>query len=143
WPTPSSTRVVRTRSCWPTAVARGRKSGGVSRSMPSWASREGAAVNREAHEADGRPWGRPGAVQRDCEPHRGAVLLALGRVRVLGFLSLAGGVAAPAALAVGVVALVLCARDEREMAAGRRDPAGEEPLVSVPRMIHDGPTFHN
>jgi hypothetical protein len=95
---------------------------------------DGRAAARERHAAgvarDGeRPWERPGAVRRDCEPHRGALLLALARVSVvLGFLSLAGGVAAPAALAVGVAAVVLCARDEREMAAGRRDPAGRGPL---------------
>jgi hypothetical protein len=36
--------------------------------------------------------------------------------------------AAPAALAAGVAALVLCARDEREMTAGSRDPEGRGPL---------------
>ena len=42
---------------------------------------------------DDRPWERPGAVRRDCEPHRGEMLLLLWRVRPAGGRSATGGAA--------------------------------------------------
>jgi hypothetical protein len=78
---------------------------------------------------DDRPWEAPGAVRRDCEPHRGAALYALGLVAlVLGFLSGCLLVTAPVALALGVVVRVLARRDMRSIQAGLTDPAGEPAL---------------
>jgi hypothetical protein len=72
--------------------------------------------------ADPRPWEQPGAVRRDCEPHRGRLLAALGRAALvcaclgLGWLVLAffAGPVSAAALArpnlrhPGTAAAVAC-----------------------------------
>jgi len=80
-------------------------------------------------EADDRPWERPGAVRRDCEPHRGDVLLLLGQLSyVLAFASCFGGIAAVAALPLAVVVSMLAARDLMEMRQRHMDPAGSESL---------------
>jgi hypothetical protein len=74
---------------------------------------------------DGRPWERPGAVRRDCAPHRGGLLLALGDASLLlGALSLALGFLAVTGLCVGAAAWALAARDLRWMRARVMDPAG-------------------
>jgi hypothetical protein len=76
---------------------------------------------------DGRPWERPGAVRRDCEPDRGAWLLALADAGLLvGALGLALGVLAPLGLALGVTALALASHDLGRMRAGLMDPGGRE-----------------
>ena len=76
---------------------------------------------------DGRPWEQPGAVRRDCEPHRGTWLLALADAGLLvGALSLALGVLAPLGLALGVTAWALASLDLGRMRAGLMDPAGRE-----------------
>jgi hypothetical protein len=72
-----------------------------------------------------RPWEQPGAVRRDCEPHRGELLLRLSFVGVSCSL-LASCLWAPAFVAVGLGAavLVMAARDLKKMRAGVMDPAG-------------------
>jgi len=72
------------------------------------------------------PWEWPGAVRRDCEPHRGPLLLVLGTVSlifgVLGFwLQFMALPDAP----LGLVVWLLAWRDLRRMRAGRMDPDGE------------------
>jgi hypothetical protein len=81
---------------------------------------------------DDRPWERPGAVRRDCAPHRGRLLLALATAAVVcGGLSILG---APALLTLplAVAVWVLARRDLARMAAGRMDPAGQ-PLTAEAR----------
>ena len=71
------------------------------------------------------PWERPGAVRRDCEPHRGPLLLWLGGAGwVCGLTSL--GLVAPAflGLALGLTTQVLARRDLAKMEAGLMDPEG-------------------
>jgi hypothetical protein len=71
-------------------------------------------------------------VRRDCEPHRGPHLQALGSLSVslasvAGLTCLLPWVAIPAAVlagGLGLAAWVLGRRDLRAMRAGRRDPAG-------------------
>jgi hypothetical protein len=71
-----------------------------------------------------RPWEQPGAVRRDCEPHRGAALLLLGRVSLgCGLLGLLG-VTAPLGLALGCAVMALSEHDRGRMRAGEMDPAG-------------------
>jgi hypothetical protein len=74
-----------------------------------------------------RPWEQPGAIRRDCSPHRGPLLLALGTVAgVCG----AFAVCLPAvlvALPLGAAARRMAARDLEGMAAGRVDPEGRVP----------------
>jgi hypothetical protein len=86
-----------------------------------------------------RPWERPGAVRRDCAPHRGKLLLALSGGAmggaVLSALLLGVVVIHPLGLAVcayawlagvalGGTALTLARRDLRRMDAGLMDPEG-------------------
>ena len=71
------------------------------------------------------PWGRPGAVPRDCQAHRGDLLLLLGDVSLLlGALSLCLGFLALAAIACGAVAWGLACHDLRRMRARLMDPGG-------------------
>ena len=74
-----------------------------------------------------RPWEGPGAVRRDREPHRGGLLLALGRAGSLcalltPVLILPGLVA----LSLGLTVWVLARQDLAKMRAGLMDPAGRK-----------------
>jgi hypothetical protein len=76
-------------------------------------------------EVEERPWERPGCVRRDCDPHRGPLLMLLAAAGTLG--SSAALVFAPAAL----VSLPLCIavwrtakRDLNRMSEGAMDPQG-------------------
>jgi hypothetical protein len=74
---------------------------------------------------DVRPWERPGAVRRDCEPHRAEMLrdLAVTALVCAGF---AGCLAVPAVagLVLGAAVWLLGRRDRAMMSAGLMDPAG-------------------
>jgi hypothetical protein len=106
-------------------------------------------MSGEANQKDRRPWEQIGVVRRDCEPHRGGLLLLLGRVSqgcgllsgLALFLALYSARAAPtpawatvAALAgvggigmvLGLAVAALARRDIRRMACGQVDPAGKE-----------------
>src|SRR5690348_2510613 len=94
-----------------------------------------------AREPEGgeRPWEGPGAVRRDCEPHRGPLLGVLGGLALLcALLSPALLCLVPpplglegfvpswlAGVALGGVVFTLARRDLRRMAAGLMDPEGE------------------
>jgi ABC-type Fe3+ transport system permease subunit len=67
---------------------------------------------------DPRPWEQPGAVRRDCAPHRGRLLNGLATTAVILFLL------PPVALLLGSWVLVEAGRDLRLMEAGLMDPAG-------------------
>ena len=74
---------------------------------------------------DGRPWERPGAVRRDCAPHRAGLLLAVADTSLLlGALSLPLGFSALMGLGLGAAAWALAVRDLRRMRARVMDPAG-------------------
>jgi hypothetical protein len=73
-----------------------------------------------------RPWEEPGAVRRDCDPHRGLLL------QLLGAVSLACGVLALCLWAPGVPGLYLgcltwqfASKDHAKMQKGLMDPSGE------------------
>jgi hypothetical protein len=72
-----------------------------------------------------QPWQEPGAVRRDCEPHRAHLLLRLGSVGFL--LGLLSPLALPGLLAaaLGVAVHEMGKRDLARMAAGRMDPQSE------------------
>lgn len=73
-----------------------------------------------------RPWEQPGVLRRDCEPHRGRLLLVLSGVSIpIGLLSLLLVLPAFLGLIIGVAALVLARHDLVEMRAGVRDSSGE------------------
>jgi hypothetical protein len=76
-------------------------------------------------DAEPRPWERPGAVRRDYQSHRGALLACLGTAGLLGaFVPGLGFAVVP----VSVLVWVLARRDLAEMHAGRTDPAGLGPV---------------
>jgi hypothetical protein len=72
------------------------------------------------------PWQLPGAIRRDCEPHRGPLLRRLGVLAV--WLDLLGVLFPPAvlpALPLGVAVWVMARRDLAGMRLGLVDPGGE------------------
>jgi hypothetical protein len=88
-----------------------------------------------SHEGDERPWDKPGAVRRDGEPHRGPVLLFLGRVSLIaGIVSFCTAAVVPVvpvlacigvgAIALGSAVLLTANRDLARMSKGLMDPAG-------------------
>src|SRR5690242_14092518 len=80
-----------------------------------------------AREPEGgeRPWERPGAVRRDCEPHRGRLILALGGLAgFCGIFACILVLTAPLAIAFGVTAWLMARRDLARMRQGLMNPAG-------------------
>lgn len=89
---------------------------------------------------ESRPWERPGAVRRDCEPHRGGVLMGLGAAALaVSIVPLPASLYAllepprggavfallwSAGVALGLAASALARRDLAEIEAGRMDPEG-------------------
>ena len=72
-----------------------------------------------------RPWEEPGAVRRDCAPHRGPLLQTLGTVSVVcGFLSWCLFFPGLVGLPLGAGVSVLAWRDLKGMEAGLTDPTG-------------------
>src|SRR5690348_729146 len=80
-----------------------------------------------------RPWERPGAVRRDCAPHRGPLLRGLG-VLALWLCALTvcwvGLVGVPLAAAVWAIA----GHDLHAMTAGRMDPDGKRDTMQARRL---------
>jgi hypothetical protein len=89
----------------------------------------------DLREREDRPWERPGAVRRDCEPHRAELLRALS-VTALVCAGFAGCLAVPAVvgLALGVTVWLLGRRDRALMSAGLMDPAGGRPTHDAQDM---------
>jgi hypothetical protein len=84
--------------------------------------------DRQPESDDPRPWERPGAVRRDCEPHRGALLARLGLAS--GCLGFASVFVVPLALLALPLALVVWRRagaDLGKIRAGLMDPEGAGP----------------
>jgi len=76
------------------------------------------------------PWERPGAVRRDCEPHRAEWLLALADASLLlGALSLCLGFLTLMGLALGLAAWVMASRDLGRMRARSMDPSGQAAAI--------------
>jgi hypothetical protein len=76
---------------------------------------------------DPRPWERPGAVRRDCAPHRGNLLRQLGRASgALGVLSMVLVLPALVSIALGVAVCLLARHDLAQMRAGLMDPSGQD-----------------
>src|SRR5262249_10861811 len=74
-----------------------------------------------------RPWERPGAVRRDCKPHRGELLGRLGDLSLaLGVLAMVTWAPALVGLPLALVVVVLAPGDLAQMDAGVMDPAGRE-----------------
>ena len=78
----------------------------------------------ELTEEPDRPWERPGAVRRDCEPHRAGVISFLGHLSlvfgVLGLFVLPALVSLP----LGGLTWAMAHRDLKKMRAGLINPEG-------------------
>jgi hypothetical protein len=84
------------------------------------------------------PWEMPGAVRRDCEPHRATTLHALA---LAGFgLSMFGCLIVPAlmGLPLSVAAGILARRDLAAMASGKMDASGAEHTENVTMVARSG-----
>jgi predicted Zn finger-like uncharacterized protein len=91
----------------------------------------------EEEQGEARPWERRGRrprVRRDCEPHRGSLILTLGIVSIPLALVAAscsccsygiGGIAGVIGLALAIPAWVMGHRDLAKMQAGTMDPEGQ------------------
>jgi hypothetical protein len=76
---------------------------------------------------DFRPWEQPGAVRRDREPHRGPLLLLLGRIGSLcAMLTPVLVVPGVVGLSLGLTVWLLAGADLAKMRAGLMDPAGRQ-----------------
>ncbi len=90
--------------------------------------RQGAArcpaCGEDLGDEDDRPWERPARipVRRDCEPHRGNVVLALG---IVSLCLLVCWPLSVVALPLGITAWVMGARDLEKMRKGLMDPSGQ------------------
>lgn len=94
------------------------------------------------HPGESRPWEQPGVVRRDCAPHRGHVLVALGRASlVCGILSLCLALPALVGFPLGLVARVLAERDLVSMRAGVMDPRGRAQTERARRLGQYGATL--
>src|SRR5437867_210725 len=72
-----------------------------------------------------RPWESPGAVRRDCEPHRAHLVNLLGALSMAcGIGSLCLGITGIAGLILGITACCLATSDLRKMSAGLMDSSG-------------------
>lgn len=73
------------------------------------------------------PWEQPGAVRRDCEPHRGELLMRMAAASfvcaALGCLT--WGITGVLSIVLGLFVLIFAHRDLSAMSAGRTDPSGE------------------
>jgi hypothetical protein len=71
-----------------------------------------------------RPWEGPGRTRRDCEPHRGGTVLALGLTSLM--LSFVGCCPPLGVLGIvlGIIAVVFARYDLPKMRYGEMDPAG-------------------
>jgi hypothetical protein len=76
-------------------------------------------------EDDDRPWEQPGSTRRDCAPHRGDLLLLLGKIGILcGFASLCLGFASIPGLGIAVLVWAMARHDLILMRVGLMDRAG-------------------
>ncbi|GIW79889.1 MAG: hypothetical protein KatS3mg105_1696 [Gemmatales bacterium] len=86
---------------------------------------EAADAPQEA--ADSRPpWEREGGFRRDCEPHRGPLILTLGILSiVIGFLGVCTmGIGGVVGAIIGIVGWILGQTDLKKIRHNRMDPLG-------------------
>lgn len=87
------------------------------------ASRPAAPARRNDDDDDYRPWEQPGpGVRRDCAPHRGGGVLAMG---IISLVSPMLGITAPLGLILGLIGWVMGSRDLKKMEAKVMDPQGK------------------
>lgn len=77
--------------------------------------------------AEVAPWEEPGAIRRDCEPHRAELLMKLSTASVVfaGLAPATLGLAGLLAVSLGLAVWVLSHVDLQKMEKGDTDPSGE------------------
>src|SRR5262245_33134122 len=81
----------------------------------------------ESTDNDLRPWEQPGAVRRDCEPHRATLLYQLSDMEEgFGFVSLLLGLPSLVGIPFGLWVRSQARQDLRLIQAGRMDPEGDD-----------------
>src|SRR5262245_21281131 len=76
-------------------------------------------------ENEDRPWETPGAVRRDCEPHRAHFIRLVGTISLTwGLLSICLGLTGVVGILTGIAAWVMANSDLRKMSKGIMDPSG-------------------
>jgi hypothetical protein len=83
----------------------------------------------EEDDEEDRPWEREGAVRRDCQPHRGSLVLTLGIIGLaVSPLALCCGIFSlpfiVVSFSMGITAWVMAQGDLRKMRIGEMDPQG-------------------
>jgi hypothetical protein len=85
------------------------------------------SMDKHSEALDERPWEQTGVLRRDCEPHRGTLLLALGGVSILiGLIALFVVLPAFPGMFIAVAICAIARNDLTEMRAGTRDSSGKE-----------------
>jgi hypothetical protein len=77
---------------------------------------------------DDRPWehGHPAMVRRDCDPHRGGLVLTLGIIGlILSCFFFCYGLPAVPGVIISIVAMVMGRNDLKRMKLGQVDPMGQ------------------
>jgi hypothetical protein len=94
-------------------------------------------------EVEDRPWERQGCVRRDCDPHRGHLLVLLAEISCwCGLLSFC--LVFPSVLGVltGVAAWVMASRDLGRMRLGQMDVRGRLPTQHAKSCAAYGVVFN-
>jgi hypothetical protein len=96
-------------------------------------------VSTEPNDPDDRPWERPGAVRYDCPPHRGDLLLFLGKgCLIFGIVSFLLPPVSCFAIFGGWIVGELALKDLKRIWAGDMDPAGDVPLQKAKKFAELG-----
>ncbi len=83
-----------------------------------------SAADHEFEDED-RPWESPGAVRRDCAPHRAHLVKLLSAFsQACAVLAICIGAPAVPGLALAIIAWRMAETDLRKMATGLMDPEG-------------------
>ncbi len=90
-------------------------------------------------EEEPRPWEQPGAVRRDCAPHRAELLSALGNTAlVCSVLSPCGGAPALLSLPLAISVWALARGDLARMGAGAMDSTGRRRTAAAKALACTG-----
>lgn len=118
-PTPAKTPAPREEAPEPPPPSR-REEPPPERRSPS--SRRDRIDYDDDEDEEDRPWERPyrRRVRRDCEPHRGSLVLTFGIISVVAL-----AICGPLGLPFGIMAWWMGSGDLAKMRAGTMDPEGE------------------
>src|SRR5262249_4944345 len=104
--------------------------------------RRNAMANAAELQHEDRPWEAPGAVRRDCEPHRAHLIRLIGAISLTcGLLSICFGLTAIPATVAAMAAWNMANSDLRKMSRGLMDPSGRETTTNGKECAQAGVGF--